>query len=134
MPRFNLLIVEDNPLDAQMTCWALGRAGYVGTPVVVSDGLEALSFFRREGSFAAQPLPDLVVLDLNLRLMDGPEVLQFIRDSPELAKLKVVILSSSPEHIMRSKASQADAYLSKSSSVDVYETLGQKILDCYLGS
>ncbi len=126
-----ILIVEDNPLDAELTCWSLAEAGFTGQTVVVKDGSEALALLRRENPFQDHQLPDLVILDLNLRLLDGPEVLQFIRDTPQLSKIRVAILSSSPEYVMRTKAARADCYFSKSSSLDSFATIGKKILDCY---
>ncbi len=129
-----ILIVDDNPLDAELACWSLTDAGYAGEPTVVHDGSDALAYLRGEGLFTGAEVPDLVVLDLNLRLVDGPEVLQFIRDTPTLENVRVVILSSSPEYIMRSKAAKADCYLSKSSALESYTTIGKKILDCYYGT
>lgn len=127
----HILIVEDNPLDAELTRWSLTEAGYKGEPVVVSDGLEALAVLKHEAPFESYPYPDLVILDLNLRLMDGPEVLQFIRETPSLDKIRVAILSSAPEYVMRSKAAKADWYFSKSSSLDAYALIGQKLLANY---
>jgi|GEM_PF-1580956 len=127
----NILIVEDNPLDAQLTLWSLAEAGFPGEPTVVKDGSEALALFKHESPFEYTQMPDLVILDLNLRLVDGPEVLQFIRDNPKLEKTRVAVLSSSPEYVMRAKAAQADCYFSKSSSLDLYAALGKKILECY---
>jgi two-component system response regulator len=127
----NILIVEDNTLDAELTCWSLAEAGFAGQPLVVNDGLDAMAVLRREAPYEKRKLPDLVILDLNLRLLDGPAVLQFIRETPELEKMWVAVLSSSPEYIMRTKAAKADCYFSKSSSLDVYATMGKKILDCY---
>jgi len=127
----HILIVEDNPLDAELTRWSLNEAGFNGELVVVGDGLEAVALMRGESPFENHWIPELVILDLNLRLMDGPEVLQFIRDTPNLQKIRVAILSSSPEYIMRTKAAKADCYFSKSSSLDVYASIGKRILGCY---
>ena len=123
-----ILIVEDNPIDVKLISWGLRRAGFGGEPIVVNDGREALSVLRREGPFKNETLPDLVILDLNLRLLDGPEVLQFIRDTPELSKTRVAILSSSPEDVMRGAAAKADYYFSKSASVEAYEGVGKQML------
>ncbi len=131
MPNPNILIVEDNPLDAELTRWSLSEAGFAGQTMVVSDGVEAMALLRRESPFENHWLPDLVILDLNLRLLDGHEVLRFIRDTAALKNTRVVVLSSSPEYIMRSKAARADCYFSKSSSLDAYASMGRKILDCY---
>ncbi len=127
-----MLIVEDNLMDSELTLWALREAGYGGEAIAVSDGVEAIAFLKREPPYASQPLPDLVILDLNLKLVDGPEVLQFIRETPELERTRVVILSSSPEYIMRSKAAKADGYFSKSSSLEHYAELGKKLVADYL--
>jgi two-component system response regulator len=127
----HILIVEDNPLDAELTRWSLTEAGFQGELVVVNDGLDALALMRGDSPFENHWIPELVILDLNLRLLDGPEVLQFIRDTPSLRNIRVAILSSSPENVMRTKAARADCYFSKSSSLDVYASIGKKILGCY---
>lgn len=129
-----ILIVEDNMIDVELTKWALAEAGYAGTPSVVTDGLDALALLRREGPYRDAAIPNLVILDLNLRLVDGPDVLQFIRESPELNSVRVAILSSNPDEVMRAKAARADCYFSKSSSLDGYAAIGRKLLECYLNS
>ncbi len=129
VPR--ILIVEDNPLDVQLTRWSLAEAGFTGELLVASDGLEALALLRGEAPFEGQQRPDLIILDLNLRLVDGPEVLQFVRETPELKDTHVAILSSSPEYVMKTKAAKADCYFSKASSLDAYAVIGKKILDSY---
>lgn len=127
----NILIVEDNPLDAELTRWSLSEAGYTGEPVVVGDGMEALAVLRQDEPNQSVPKPDLVILDLNLRLMDGPEVLDFIRATPALENVRVAILSSAPEYLMRAKAPKADWYFSKSSSLDAYAEIGKQLLAAY---
>jgi two-component system response regulator len=127
----HILIVEDNPLDAELTRWSLTQAGFTGELEVVNDGLDAVALMSGKSPFENHWIPELVILDLNLRLMDGPELLQFIRETPALRNIRVAILSSSPEYVMRTKAAKADCYFSKSSSLDVYASIGQKILGCY---
>ena len=61
----------------------------------VNDGVEAISFLRRQGKYAKAPVPDLVVLDLNLPRKDGCEVLSNIKADPSLAKIPVVIFTTS---------------------------------------
>lgn len=123
-----ILIVEDSPIDIRLIRWGLKKAGYGGEPIVVTDGGQALSVLRREGIFENQTLPDLVILDLNLKLFDGPEVLQFIRETPDLSRIRVAILSSSSEDVMRTKAAEADFYFSKSSLGTSYEGVASQIL------
>jgi CheY-like chemotaxis protein len=119
--------VEDNPMDAYMIKLALKRGGFPGEPMVVEDGEPALALLRQTGPYQNEPLPDLVILDLNLKRIDGPEVLSYIRETESLRSLAVVVLSSSPEDVMRSKAATADGYFEKPADVDEYFAVGKSI-------
>jgi len=88
--------VEDNPDDEQLTLRAL-RTGYVANLVrVARDGAEAVRILFAE---PAQPLPDLVILDIQLPYLNGLEVLKQVREHPRTKHLPVVILTSSDEDI-----------------------------------
>lgn len=90
-----ILLVEDNPADAELARIGL-RNGKVANDVhVVEDGEEALAFLRREGRYTDAPVPDLVLLDLNLPGMDGRETLRAIKNDPDLKSIPVVVLSTS---------------------------------------
>jgi CheY-like chemotaxis protein len=82
---------------------------------VVQDGADAMAFLRREGEYAGAPRPDLVLLDLNLPRMDGRQVLQAIKGDPELARIPVVVLTTSEaeEDVLRSYSLHANAYVTK---------------------
>jgi CheY-like chemotaxis protein len=75
----DILLVEDNEGDAHLTREALKRAKVRNRVHTTSDGVEAMQFLRREGTFADAPRPDLILLDLNLPNMDGREVLEAIK-------------------------------------------------------
>lgn len=129
LPR--ILIVEDNPVDVRMIKRALKAGGLIDEPLVVNDGAPAISLLSREKEYASVPLPDLVVLDLNLITVDGAAVLRFIRETPALDKVSVAILSSTPQDAVRANHAQADCYFVKPSDLTAFESLGKKILDCY---
>ncbi len=129
--EFSVLIVEDNAIDARMVKLALKNAGYADEPRVVDDGVPALALLNHLPPYEEDPLPDFIILDLNLRLVDGPEVLRVIRQTPHLAHLVVAVLSSWPEDLMRVKAVQADGYFRKVSTVQEYKMLGSQLLACY---
>ena len=66
-----ILLVEDNPGDVRLTMEALHDAKVINSIHVVEDGVEALTFLRREGKYADAPRPDVVLLDLNLPKKEG---------------------------------------------------------------
>ena len=95
-----ILLVEDNPDDAELTMLAL-RQNRVGNAVKwVKDGVEALDYLLCRGAYAsraAEPPPVLVLLDLKLPKVDGLEVLRQIRADARVRLTPVVILTSSTE-------------------------------------
>jgi CheY-like chemotaxis protein len=110
-----VLLVEDDPGDVLMTQEAFDEHKVSNRLTVVSDGAEALSYLRREGSYADSVRPDLILLDLNLPRRDGREVLQEIKQDEELCRIPVVVLttSSADEDILRSYQLHANAYVTK---------------------
>jgi len=111
----DILLVEDNPGDVRLTREAFEEGQIANTLHVVTDGVEALDFLRRNGEYEDVPCPDIVLLDLNLPRKDGEEVLEEINDDPDLTRIPVVILTSSEaqEDILRSYELDANAYLTK---------------------
>jgi two-component system, response regulator len=92
-----ILLVEDNPRDEALTLRALQKHNLQGAVVVTRDGVDALDYLLPAGGNAAQPLPELVLLDLKLPKLDGLEVLRRLRDHERTRQLPVVILTSSAE-------------------------------------
>ena len=110
-----ILLVEDNPGDVDLTREGLANGKIRNNLHVAGDGEEAMAFLRREGKYADMPLPDLILLDLNLPRMDGREVLAAIKSDEGLKHIPVVILTSSQEDedILRSYRLHANCYISK---------------------
>jgi CheY-like chemotaxis protein len=76
------------------------RSGKISNNLAVADdGEVALAMLRREGIYVNQPIPDVILLDLNLPCMDGREVLQAIKNDPELQRIPVIVLTSSKAEI-----------------------------------
>jgi CheY-like chemotaxis protein len=105
----NILLVEDNPADVDLTLRALQRAKLQNRVWTVGDGAEALEFLRSHAS----PAPDLVLLDLKLPKVDGREVLLRIREDQRLNTLPVVVLTSSDADHEHLTALAANAFLTK---------------------
>lgn len=110
-----VLLVEDNEDDVELTLAALEDSRVKMDIHVVDDGVKALSFLRNQGEFADKPRPDLVLLDLNLPVMDGREVLKAIREEPELTGIPIVVLTTSQSEadIMGMYQLHANCYISK---------------------
>ena len=111
----DVLLVEDDPGDVLMTREAFDDNKVANRLAVVSDGVSAMQYLRKEGPYADAPTPDLVLLDLNLPRMDGREVLQALKEDGDLRRIPVVVLttSESEEDVLRSYALHANAYVTK---------------------
>jgi len=113
--EIHILLVEDNPGDVRLTREALRGAKVANDLQVVGDGEEAINYLRRRGRWVNAPRPDIVLLDLNLPRLDGREVLSDIKGDPDLAKIPIIILtSSSAERDIHSAYElHANCYISK---------------------
>jgi len=111
----DILLVEDSPADVRLTREALKEAKVLNTLHVVEDGVAALAFLRKEGQYALQSNPDLILLDLNLPKKDGREVLAEIKQDENLKRIPVVVLTTSKaeEDVVRSYNLHANAYVTK---------------------
>ena len=111
----DILLVEDNPGDVRLTREALKDAKVLNEVYVAQDGVEAMQFLHKEGKFADAPVPDLILLDLNLPRKDGREVLAEIKQDPKLKRIPVVVLTTSKadEDIIRTYNLHANAYITK---------------------
>ena len=95
-----ILLVEDDPDDLEMTVRALRKANLANRIEVVRDGAQALDYIFCEGAYAArriQQSPKLVLLDLKLPKVDGLEVLRRLKGDPRTKMIPVVVLTSSKE-------------------------------------
>ncbi len=128
-----ILLAEDSPADAEMAVDALKEARLANPIVHVEDGVEAMDYLLRRGAFAnrEEGLPAVLLLDIKMPRMDGLEVLREIRNTDELKRLPVVILSSSREEsdLARSWDMGVNAYVVKPVDVDQFfgavQTLGK---------
>ncbi|HEX8551277.1 MAG TPA: response regulator [Abditibacteriaceae bacterium] len=124
-----ILLVEDSPTDVLLAQEALEHAKMLNNLHVASDGIEAMEFLRREGSFADAPRPDLVLLDLNLPRKDGRQVLAEIKADENLKRLPVVILTTSKaeEDVHRAYGLHANCYICKPIDFDRFTEVVKSI-------
>jgi chemotaxis family two-component system response regulator Rcp1 len=110
-----ILLVEDSPSDVRLTREAFKDAKVRVNLHVVTDGAEAMDFLLKQGKHTNAPVPDLILLDLNLPKKDGREVLGEIKESTTLKSIPVVILTTSQSgmDIMDSYRHHANCYIAK---------------------
>lgn len=113
-----ILLVEDNPRDAELTQRALKKSNVLNPIVHVGDGAEALAFLFREGAYAERvpaEAPQLILLDLKLPKVDGLEVLRALRADERTRLVPVVMLTSSDEEqdVLRSYGLGANSFVRK---------------------
>jgi len=115
MREIEVLLVDDNPADTDLTSEVLTRNGCPCHIRAVVDGEQAVAFFRRRGEYANAQLPDFVILDLSLPKKDGRAVLAEIKADPLLRKIPIAIFSTSEARcdIVSSYELGANCYVSK---------------------
>ncbi len=134
MTPIEILLVEDNPGDVDLTREALETGKVANTLHVVGDGEAAMAFLRREGRYAGVPRPDLLLLDLNMPKKSGREVLAEIKNDEALKRIPVVILTSSKaeEDIFKSYNLHANCYITKPIDLNQFLKVVQAIKDFWL--
>jgi CheY-like chemotaxis protein len=123
--KVEVILVEDNPHDAELTLRALKKRGLANNVQVLQDGAEALDFVFCKGRFADREvcaLPKLILLDLKLPKVDGLEVLRRIKSDPRTLAVPVVVLTSSQEEmdIMESYKLGVNSYIVKPVDFDKF--------------
>lgn len=124
-----ILMVEDNPADAYLTTFALRQQGLGQEITVLDDGETAIAYLKARTPYEDAPRPELIILDLNLKRVDGMEVLRWIRANPAMADLPVIVWSSSPADAQGEAASQATQYLEKPGDLDAYMSIGRAVAE-----
>lgn len=129
-----ILLVEDNPADVRLTIEALKDAKVYNELRVVSNGVDALAYLRREGEYADATRPDLILLDLNLPRMSGLEVLEVIKNDEKLRAIPVVVITTSQaeQDIIRSYNNHANCYICKPVDLDQFITVIKSIQNFWL--
>ncbi len=127
----DILLVEDNPADIDLTKEAFEECKFLNNLHIISDGENALAFLRKEKNFRDKPRPDLILLDLNLPKIDGREILAEIKNDDNLKQIPVVILttSESKEDITEMYKLHANCYITKPVDINQFIKVVQSIGD-----
>lgn len=126
-----ILLVEDNKDDVVLTREGFARAKLTVNLHHVKDGELCMAFLRKEGEFADAPTPDLILLDLNMPVMDGREVLAELVKDDNLNHLPVVILTTSAEEqdVLNMYKLRCSAYATKPVDFNQFQAIIQGIAD-----
>lgn len=131
----SVLLVEDDPGDVIIAQEALA-AGKLSTDLhVVTDGVEAMKYLKKENGFRDAAKPDLILLDLNLPRKSGHEVLAEVKQDPALRRIPVVVLTTSQaqEDIAKSYDLHASVHVSKPVDFDEFTEVVRRIDDFFGG-
>lgn len=124
-----ILLVEDNPADVRLTQEVFKEGKVRNRLSVAWNGEEALAFLRQEGRFTGMPVPDIILLDLNLPRKDGRQVLAEIKTDPKLLRIPVVILTTSQAEndLIESYNLHANCYIVKPVELDHFIEVVKRI-------
>ena len=120
-----ILLIEDNAGDVLLTKEAFRHTHFKYNLRVARDGDEALKILNRQGKYNSSPMPDLILLDLNLPKIDGIEVLEKIKTNSELKDIPVIILSGSQAEtdMTSSYDLHANSYVIKPDNFDDFKEI-----------
>ena len=129
-----ILLVEDNPGDVELIQRALRSSDYHYNLTVAVDGEEAMATLHERGQRSGPPLPDFILLDLNLPKKDGREVLAEVKADPQLQSIPVIVLTTSKaeQDLLDSYGMHANSYVVKPADAGQSELMMSKILDYWL--
>lgn len=133
----HILLVEDSRMDVELTLDAFRENRLSNTIYPAGNGQVALDYLHGTGEFAdrtAYPLPDIILLDLKMPVMDGHEVLKRIKQSPRFRRIPVVVLTSSKEEgdLALSYDNGANSYLVKPVSFEGFLEVVRRIDDYWV--
>lgn len=127
-----ILLVEDNPADAELTLHALRKSKLANNIQLVRDGAEALDFFFCRGAFSNRSfndVPRLVLLDLKLPKVDGMQVLQQVKQDDRTCAIPIIVLTSSKEEVdlIRSYKFGVNSYIQKPVSFSEFQDVVKQL-------
>lgn len=118
-----VLLVEDNYGDVLLTQRAFQQARISNELNVVKNGEDAIAFLKKEGRYENAPMPDIILLDLNLPKIHGHDVLHFIKQNEDIKHIPVIILSSSKaeQDVVKGYSLHANGYVVKPVNLEKFK-------------
>ena len=131
---FNILLIEDNLADRRLITEIFKELNTKTNFYITTDGVEALKFLNKKEKYQNKPVPNLILLDLNIPKIDGFEVLKEIKTNDKLKDIPVLILTTSTnqEDFLKAQKLQASCYINKPMCYEEYNILLQHVEACWL--
>jgi len=131
MKHIEVLLVEDDPGDADLTREFLSQGKVIVNLSLVEDGVQAMDYLHQKGEYADAMRPDLILLDLNLPRKDGREVLEEVKNDDNLKQIPIVVLTTSDadEDILKSYNLGANCFVTKPVGLNEFAKIVQTIED-----
>ncbi|MGG6268964.1 response regulator [Leptolyngbya sp. AN10] len=131
-----ILLVEDALSDAHLIVREFQRSSFETELHWVETGEAAMQFLHQQGNHRNAKRPDLILLDLNLPGLNGQEVLEQVKQHPDLKQIPIVILSTSPDpqDIRQSYSLNANTYVTKPVEVHQFVQVVQQIIEFWLAA
>lgn len=129
-----ILLVEDDPGDIELIKETLSSSKIKIDLETVNDGADAISYLKKENEFAGKNEPDLVILDLNLPLKSGLDVLDDIKSNPYLKHIPIIVMTTSDQDsdVIKSYKLGANSYVTKPMGIDQFSHIVNTIEDFWL--
>lgn len=131
-----ILLVEDSPGDIRLTQEVLKEGPVRNHLNVVDDGAKAIAYLYQKPPYTSAPVPDLILLDLNLPKKDGREVLSIIKGDEILRRIPVIVLTTSQadEDILHAYNLHANCYITKPVGLDQFINVVRSIEEFWLST
>ncbi|HEY3397531.1 MAG TPA: response regulator [Armatimonadota bacterium] len=131
----DILLVEDNPGDVRLVQEAFRACDVDHTLNVVEDGDRALGYLRRQGAYTESTRPDLIILDWNLPNKPGREVLEAVKQDPDLQPIPIVVFTTSraPQDLQEAYDLRASCFITKPAHFREFVEAIEGIRDFWLG-
>ena len=123
--KFEILVVEDNPADITLLELLFREVKIPVRLHFARDGREGLDFVFKHGKFTQAPTPDLILIDRNLPIKNGGELLRAIKEDPRQRQIPVIMLTTSNNHaeIEEAYLLGVNAFISKPIDIDKYQEM-----------
>ena len=136
MQGLDILLIDDSEQDILLISEALQDSGILKSLNVVTNGLKAMQFLNREAPYTNQTLPNLILLDINMPLMDGHETLEYIKNQDALKHIPVIMLttSSSSNDIKKAYKNHSNSYIIKPYNIKDLDSIIEKLKEFWLNT